>query len=194
MKRALLIAVALFLFAHPSFPAVTTSDGLITLDFYEDTAFGNGRWIFDIILNDVEGVDLVYFNMEVHNTAMTYDNEYNDGITDLFLRTIGAGTPDNAYHIPYIDSLYPTAVGTEYSLYGMPADLLMPLSVPYGTPIIDEFDVLISYATAIDQSKTETLTLTGPVYFSPVPEPVSMALFAFGAFFLHRIIKSKNNT
>ncbi|MDX9702080.1 MAG: hypothetical protein RBU23_03445 [Candidatus Auribacterota bacterium] len=191
MKPMLFIATMCFIVAFTcvhSYSAVTTSDGVITLDFYEDTTF-NGRWIFDIILNDVEGVESVYFNMELHNTAVTYDNEYNYAITELHISAIPAGSPTNPFVIPYLDSLYPTAVGTEYSIYGMPAYLLFPLSEPYGTPIIDEFEVLISYATAIDQSKTETLTLTGPVAFVPVPEPMSMVLFVFGALFLKRCIR-----
>ncbi len=193
MKPMLFIATLCFIVAFTcvhSYSAVTTSDGVITLDFYEDTTF-NGRWIFDIILNDVEGVESVYFNMELHNTAVTYANEYNQEITTLLIGAIPAGSSTNPFVIPYIDSMYNTAVNTEYSLYGMPAYLLFPLSEPYGTPIIDEFDVVLSYAysTTPDDRNTETLTLTGPVGFAPVPEPMSMVLFVFGALFLKRCIR-----
>ncbi|MDX9703004.1 MAG: hypothetical protein RBU23_08170 [Candidatus Auribacterota bacterium] len=56
MKRVLLIAVALFLFSTPSFSAVSTSDGVITLDFYEDTQSGiENLWIIDFSFNDIDG-------------------------------------------------------------------------------------------------------------------------------------------
>ena len=62
--------------------SATTSDGVITLDFYEDTQSGiENRWILDFTVNDIDGpggLEEIEFNLTFLNTAMDFNNLYND--------------------------------------------------------------------------------------------------------------------
>ena len=62
----------------------------------------------------------------------------------------------------------------------MPDGMYFDPNVEY-EPIIDNFNII---------ANGENLQLTGPVGFSVVPEPMSVLLFAFGAFML-KLIKRK---
>jgi len=198
MKKLFLFSAIIFLFACQGYSAVTTIDGAITLDFYEDTQFGNNRWILDITLNDIGGgIESVYFDLQIHNVGMTYANEYNfpEGGTQLLnVGVIPTGTFPNYFNIPHIDSFGEVPLNANYILYAMPSNMLIPLSPPYGTPIYDEFDVVLFYANSSGLNRNETLTLHGPIAFEPVPEPTGISLFVFGAFILRWLVRVKQYT
>lgn len=179
MKRLVLLACALFLFSSPSYSAVTTSDGAITLDLYEDTQSGiENRWILDFSVNDLGSPHPDYFadlsfSFQLSNGALLYENIYND--LDTIYYNISGDIISTPYIRTDIDDL-PTPAGTEYIFYGMPRE--------EGDAIIGNFTVNLYYTKNIGSEVHEQLTLTGPIGFAPVPEPISMALFTFGAFLL----------
>ncbi|MDX9702418.1 MAG: hypothetical protein RBU23_05155 [Candidatus Auribacterota bacterium] len=190
MKRALLIAVALFLFAHFAFCAVTTSDGVITLDFYEDTQSGiENRWILDFKVNDLGNSDFeeLNVNMYIWNLAMTYDNPFNVLQTDYY--EIGTATqsvpPANFITIPLIMLETEAPDHSEFTFYATPEDGIV------GYPILGNFSIHLYYSDGAGNFYQDYLILNGPMGFAPVPEPMTTALFVFGAFFLQFITKRK---
>ncbi|MDX9702081.1 MAG: hypothetical protein RBU23_03450 [Candidatus Auribacterota bacterium] len=187
MKRALLIAVALFLFAHPSFSAVTTTDGLITLDFYEDTQLGvDNLWILDFTVNDIDGaggVEEISFELTFLNTVMDFNNQYNTD-TDYYVTGYSSSGTIPLLLLPYIatpQNATLTPVTESFTFFSTP--------LVEGTPIIDEFYIKLSYGDNLGNNYHENIQLTGPVGFVPVPEPVGISLFLFGAFLLKYLTK-----
>ena len=167
--------------------SATTSDGAITLNFYEDTQSGiENRWILDMTLNDFDGpggVEEVAFNLWIWTNRMSYENNYNPS-SDYYVIGGYFPNPGSGYYIPAIatdsGSLY-TPVGTNYLFYALPNEDYLPEGTDF-VPIIGNFDIDVN---------GERIQFTGPVGFAPVPEPMSMVLFAFGAFLLKFITKRK---
>jgi len=185
MKRIFLLSAIIFLFACNGYSAVTTIDGRISLDFYEDTQSGiANRWILDFTVNDVDGgVEATSFNFEFLNVYMDFDNQYNVLNTQFY--HIGHTLEDAIpfLEIPLISSNMPVPVGTHFIFYALPDTRYMPDYNDTYEPVIDYFPVRV---------RGDMLGLRGPVYFSaPVPEPVGTSLFAFGAFLLRFLLKRK---
>ena len=178
MKRALLIAIALFLFAYPCFCAVSTSDGAITLDFYEDTQLGvDNLWILDFTVNDIDGVggvETLGFDLIFFNEVMDLNNQYNLH-TEYYI--IGYLAGSHAESWPLISTnILTTPVEETFKFYALPTN--------GGEPVLGEFWVKLDYSDNLGNQSAEFLPLTGPVDFAPVPEPVGISLFLFGAFLL----------
>jgi len=190
MKKLFLISAIIFLFATQGYSSVTTIDGAITLDFYEDTQFGNNRWILDMKVNDYAGSGggSVNFDLNIFNNGMFFDNQYNVLDTDYYkiasstvLGPDGILYPTLALHI-YTDSTdLPTPEGTMFRFYALPTQ--------EGEPIIGTFNLLLGWGSS-HNPETQNFQLTGPIGFA-VPEPAGMCLFALGAFFLKFLIKRK---
>jgi len=191
MKKFILsVLFILTMFIAGYAESATTSDGAITLDYYEDTQSGiENRWILDMTINDFDGpggVEEMAFGLMFWNTFIDFDNQYNSN-TDYYIfasySTVpGPGHP--AIMFPTIGTdmgqLY-TPVGTNYLFYSLPDEDSLPENTTYEF-IIGEFSVDVN---------GERIQFTGPVGFAPVPEPMSMVLFAFGAFLLKFITKRK---
>ncbi|MEW6536792.1 MAG: hypothetical protein AB1454_14375 [Candidatus Auribacterota bacterium] len=175
MKKTLLSAFLVIVFYAPVYSSVTTADGFITLDYYEDTQSGiENRWVLDFKVNELSGTQYtsVLFDMRFLNTAMDFDNIYNQN-NDFYT----FGHEDHfTYEYPVISShgvkLIPTYAGTNYLFYSLPEQ--------QKELIIGNFSIDIYYIDALGNTNSELLRLSGPVGFTPVPEPVSMALFVFG--------------
>jgi len=164
--------------------SATTSDGVITLDFYEDTLSGiENRWILDFTVNDIEGgVESLGFRMDMMNLVLNYDNEYNVFPTDYYDLMYISQSPSAMYQRISTNSSL-TAVGSNYFFYAV--------SIEEGEPVVDEFLINLAYMTNLGMEKHESISLTGPIAFNAVPEPITMILFAFGAFLLKFISKKK---
>ncbi len=183
MKRVLLIAVALLALSTPSFSAVTTSDGLITLDFYEDTQLGvDNLWVLDFTVNDIDGlggVETLGFYFIFYNQAMNLNNQYNND-TEYY---------EFGYYVSNSLILWPrvmtgdlaTPTGESFDFYATPTE--------EGQPVLGDFWVKMHYSDNLGNEYMKVLQLTGPVDFAPVPEPVSISLFLFGAFILKFLTK-----
>jgi len=191
MKKILLfLLISTILFSSHAFSAVTTSDGAITLDFYEDTQSGiDNRWILDFNANDFDGpggVEEIAFELILWNTAINFDSQYNPN-TDYYIfgsyaTMPGPGNPSIMFPAIATDSgQLATPVETNYLFYATPDEDSYPQGTQY-EPIIGNFYI---------RTNGEDLRLTGPVGFSAVPEPMTTALFAFGAFLLKFITKRK---
>ncbi|MEW6534906.1 MAG: hypothetical protein AB1454_04695 [Candidatus Auribacterota bacterium] len=79
MRKIVFFLVVLVLFCTPVYSSVTTADGLITLDYYEDTQSGiENRWVLDFSVNDIGGgVESILFNLRFYNSAVDFLNKYN---------------------------------------------------------------------------------------------------------------------
>ena len=186
MKKLLLIAIALLTFCTPSFSAVTTTDGLITLDFHEDTTQGvDNLWVLDFSVNDIDGpggIEDIRFWLIFYNQSMDLNNEYNISNTDYY--SIGYYASNSMFLWPDIaldTSNLSTPVMTDYFFYSTPLD--------EGEPILGDFWIRMSYSDNLGNQYNEDVQLSGPVDFVAVPEPVSIALFSFGIFILKFFIK-----
>lgn len=161
--------------------AATTSDGLITLDFFEDTQSSiENRWILYFTVNGVDYIDyLSSVEMIFENTVITFSNPFNTANDQLY-STGSLFVPPNIFY-PLINSIpnYPT--GTEITFYA--------LLTQGGDEIIGDFPVNVTYRDNLGQNHQDTLFLTGPI--DTIPEPFSMALFVFGLLFIRLFIKSK---
>ena len=183
MKKIILsVLFILTMFIADYAKSATTSDGAITLNFYEDTQSSiESRWILDFTVNGLGSLHIgnfeeLTFSFQIYNGAMLYENVYNDIDTDYY--NISGDIISTPYIRTDFDDL-PTLAGTEYTFYAMPRE--------EGEPVIGNFTVNLYYTKNIGSQMHEQLTLTGPVGFSAVPEPMSMLLFVFGAFFLRFI-------
>jgi|GEM_PF-1940943 len=196
MKRQIIILFILFISvfcSKPSYSAVTTIDGAITLDFYEDTQSGiENRWIFDIKLNDIGGgVESIYFDIEIQNTGLNYLNTYTEQLytdPDVFSMVTTSFIPGDPFPftIPALNSLFERPVGVNYIFYSIPADSEGNPMINnfYDTiPIMGNFDIKLDYINNLGINRTEQFNFSGPIAFS-VPEPACLSLFAFGAFYL----------
>lgn len=209
MKKIFLISAIIFLFASQGYSSVTTIDGAITLDFYEDTQFGNNRWILDMTINDYDGpggFEATNFHLTFANLAMNFDNPYNQNsiyysfglagnIPDDYFPPEISTPPDGVSPVPHNFVLFSSVgttfwnpvlvpVDTQFLFYATPDENNFPSS--NYIPIIGDFYVRLSHS-----DNTEYLMLTGPIGFATVPEPAGMCLFALGAFFLKFLIKRK---
>ena len=186
MKNIILLVILLGMFFPTSSYSATTTDGLITLDFYEDTQSDiENRWVLDFTINDVGGgIQSLTFDMTFVNTAMDYNNQYNTN-TAYYLISYMVQSPGS--FLPRISSrppdYAPTPIDTIFTFYATPQSS--------GIPILGEFYVETYYYDNLGSDYHETLTLAGPIGFAPVPEPISTVLFAFGAFILKRFLKNK---
>ena len=197
MKKLLLIAVALLALSTPSFSAVTTSDGAITIDLYEDTQSGiENMWVLDLTFNPIpklvgEGIETFSFDFTTDNQTIYYDNQYNVLDTDYYnISSSIISVPEGMIgYAPFLkiytgENDLVTLGGTTYLFSALPRQ--------EGELIIGNYNLSLSWKRGNSPSyETQTIQLTGPVGFAPVPEPLSMALFAFGAFFLKFITKRK---
>ena len=82
MKKLFLLSfIFTILLSTQVFSAVTTSDGVIKLDFYADSQSGiENRWILDMTINDVDGtggLEEINFGLTFLNLSMDFDNQYN---------------------------------------------------------------------------------------------------------------------
>lgn len=195
MRKIIFLLALIFVVCLPSIgKTTTTSDGLISLNYYEDTEPGNpDRWILDITVNHVAEIQSVGFQITIENIWMNYLNDYNMpySTSDYTLEEIHDiyGLTDT----PYIYSLRLIPEYSFFRFYSIPHDTVM--GTPYqGELLIGNFNVELSYVDNLGQSYENNLTLSGPVGFAaPVPEPLSMCLFAFGAFLLHRFGRSRRS-
>jgi len=166
--------------------SATTLDGLITLDFYEDTQSGiENRWILDMTVNDIGGgIESIKFETHpLSNMAMDYNNQYNSE-TEYY--SIGYYSASTSLMLPMIASDYNKEwipIETNFIFYAMPE--------MEGDPIIGEFYQKIFYGDNLGNTYSSSLQLTGPVAFNAVPEPITMFLFVFGAFLLRIISRKK---
>ena len=190
-KYFILLAVFFICFLSPFvYCAVTTSDGAITLDFYEDTQSGiDNRWILDFTVNDIDGpggLEEIYFNLEFLSVSMDYDNQYNQQSTDFYRIGHNFSGTIPIIEYPTIDSPMgsPIPVGTNLKFYAMPDIDFFPDYDDCYLPVMGTY-----YIRTTTSTNNETLYLFGPIGFDPVPEPMSMALFAFGVFFLKYLKK-----
>jgi len=175
----------------PSYSAVTTIDGLVTVDFYEDTQSGaENRWIFEILYNYnsifLHEDEKLYFEGVLKNKAITFQNEYNFWETDYYIvdytPTI---TTDNKQTLAEITQYPLIRTNTERLPHFLNLSLYMTLSKDE-IPIFGNFEIDLFYETKFVSFKQETLSLYGPIGFAPVPEPISIFLFIFGAIFLRK--------
>ena len=141
-------------------------------------------------MNDIDGpggVEDLLFSMYIFNNAMTYDNEYNINPTEYY--KIGGFFDDSLLYYPAISSFppdyTPTPMDSFFKFFALP-DINDD-----GNPIINGFNIKLEYSDNIGNNHSEILTFSGPIGFAPVPEPMSMVLFAFGAFLLKFITKRK---
>lgn len=190
MKKLLFSVLLAGCFCIPAYSAVTTSSGSLTIDFYEDTLSGiANRWILDMTVNDIDGpggIEELGFEIIMWNTSISFNNQYNSN-TDYYIfgsyaTMPGPGNPSIMYPSVVTDSgQLLTPVGTNYLFYVTPNEDYFPQGTQY-EPIIGNFYI---------RSNGEDLQVNGPVGFAPVPEPISVALFAFGAFLLKFTTKRK---
>ena len=185
MKLMLSIVTLCFILLHttiPSYSAVTTTDGLVTLDFYEDTQSGiDNRWVLDFTMNDISP-DILggWFELRFWDNAISFENEYNESSPYFYVSKFFP-TADFEDYVQDISSFGKPMipVGTNFPIYGLPNELFYQTEGVELRPIIGTIDIVLN---------GENMQLTGPVGFAPVPEPISILLFAFGAFFLKRIL------
>jgi len=181
MKK-IVIAVVLFLFCAPVYSSVTTADGLITLDYYEDTQSGiENRWILDFSVNDIVGnIDSVKFTLTFYNEEVDFLNEYNH-TTEFY----SIGYYDEAPHIAY-----PSITST-------PQKAWIPLNTDFvfyttnqfmGEPLLGEFYVNLIHYDNFGNPNEDGFYLQGPIG-TAVPEPIGMLLFALGAFLMKFLMK-----
>jgi len=194
MNRRLIVffMVSLSIFCSGiSYSSVTTFDGAITLDLYEDTQSGDGRWILDFTVNGTiePSPDSVYFSLKSTNMSINFYNQYNNldsnyfGITEYSLVDEN-GLPMVFQQYIYTDSTdLPTPEGTMFRFYALPSQ--------QGEPIIGTFNLLLGWGSSHNNLASQNIQLTGPIGFAAVPEPAGMCLFALGAFFLKFLIKRK---
>ena len=242
MKNIVIILGLLCVVSCPVQSAVTTSDGAITIDFYEDMDVPN-RWVLDFKVNQLDASSPDYFeSLSFLVTAsnwrtMYFDHEENADTDYYNIWTVNyglvpspippeihdpSGDPPSAgdtdggsdsgdttsasifdliriiHESPYYDPnpyyrehIYtedynsPTPAGAEFFFYANPRE--------DGELLVDEFNITVKWWSSDEDEYTgnkETLTLTGPVGFAvPVPEPMSTALFAFGALVMGIIAK-----
>lgn len=183
MKKILLWAVLLFLFCAPVYSSVTTADGLITLDYYEDTQSGiENRWILDFSVNDIGGgVESILFNLRFYNPEIDFLNEYNQD-TEYYTISHYVESTMPVILLPSIGSgLYssPLPTNNEFTVFTTP--------LFQGLAQISDFFVYLSYMDNLGNQKGENFYLQGPIG-PAVPEPIGMLLFAFGAFLIKLII------
>lgn len=197
MKKLFLICAIILMFANIGFSAVTTIDGAITLDFYEDAQFGNNRWIFDIKLNDIGGgVESIYFDIEIFNTGLNYLNTYTEQLytdPDVFSMVTTSFIPGDPFPftIPALNSLFERPVGVNYIFYSIPSDAEgnpMINNFSDAIPIMGSFDIKLDYINNLGINRTEQFNFSGPVAFS-VPEPAIISLFALGFLLLRWLIR-----
>lgn len=179
----LFILVASFISISTTYPSVTTSDGLITLDYYEDTQSGiDNRWILDMTVNDVDGpggIEAIKFSIEILNYFMSYENQYNQMETDYYDIGYMSSGSIPIVQLPFIASSQqklPTPVNTLFAFYTLPEY--------EGNLMIDDFYVNLHYTDNFNVRKGEYLLLNGPIGAMSIPEPLSIALFGFGAILL----------
>ncbi|MEW6535486.1 MAG: hypothetical protein AB1454_07670 [Candidatus Auribacterota bacterium] len=183
MKK-IVIAVVLFFLCAPVYSSVTTADGLITLDYYEDTQSGiENRWILDFSVNDIGGgVESIGFDLLLYNQEVDFLNPYNQN-TDYYIIGYYTESTMPLVLLPTIPSgLYslPVPINTDFTFYTTNQFL--------GEPLINDFYIYLSYVNNLGVEKGEGFYLTGPVG-ATVPEPMGMLLFAFGAFLIKFLIK-----
>ncbi len=198
MKKLFLITVVFFLFSTPSFSSVSTSDGALVIDFHEDTPFNiDTGWSLEI-----HNTELVYYfeyQLVFRNTAFNFDNEYiSQTLAPDFWAEVTYEEISDSIKYSKISMAQPAMLNdpddydgplipTGWFVY---SGLFTGLPTGEGYTIIDEFEIDITYTINLENTYSETLTLTGPVGFAPVPEPMSMALFVFGAFILKKCIRN----
>ncbi|MEW6534783.1 MAG: hypothetical protein AB1454_04060 [Candidatus Auribacterota bacterium] len=183
MKKILFFVVLLVLFCRPAYSSVTTADGLITLNYYEDTQSGiENRWILDFSVNDIGGgVDSIKFGLTFYNEEVDFLNAYNLTSTEYYNIGYYADIPNGIF--PKIGSNAQKLwipVNTDFTFYTTNQFL--------GTPLVADFFVSLSYVDNNGISKGENFYLQGPIG-PAVPEPIGMFLFAFGAFLIKVLIK-----
>ncbi|MEW6535487.1 MAG: hypothetical protein AB1454_07675 [Candidatus Auribacterota bacterium] len=181
MKK-IVIAVVLFFFCAPVYSSVTTADGLITLDYYEDTQSGiENRWILDFSVNDVgQGIDSIKFRLVFYNEAVDFLNPYNQE-TEYYSIGYYSDLPNGIF--PRITSTSQKSwipVATDFTFYTTDQFL--------GESLIGNFFVSLGYTDNMGIEKGENFYLQGPIG-PAVPEPVGMLLFAFGAFLMKFLMK-----
>jgi len=190
MKQQIIILFILFISvfcSKLSYSAVTTIDGVITLDFYEDTESGiSNRWILEFTMNNINP-DIFggWFDMTFWDNTISFENEYNEA-SPYFTVSKYFPTSNFEEYVQNIDSVGKPMipVGTSFPIYGVPNKLFYQTEGIELTPIIGTIDITLN---------GDSLQLTGPIGFTvtPIPEPVGMSLFAFGAFLLRFLLKRK---
>ncbi|MEW6535485.1 MAG: hypothetical protein AB1454_07665 [Candidatus Auribacterota bacterium] len=183
MKK-IVIAVVLFFLCAPVYSSVTTADGLITLDYYEDTQSGiENRWILDFSVNDIgQGIDSVRFDLKLYNTQIDFVNAYNPSSSYYVIGYYEVSTMPVVY-IPSIGTdtyQLATPINTDFSLYS--------LTNFSGDALIGSFFVSLGYTDNMGVKKGENFYLQGPIG-PAVPEPIGMVLFALGAFLMKFLMK-----
>ncbi|MEW6535185.1 MAG: hypothetical protein AB1454_06140 [Candidatus Auribacterota bacterium] len=182
MKKIVLAAVLFFLCA-PVYSSVTTADGLITLDYYEDTQSGiENRWILDFSVNDMgQGIDSIKFELTFYNEAVDFPSLYNVQKTQYY--SIG-------YYADIPNGIFPSIGSDEQKLW-------IPLNTEFtfyttnkfiGEPLLGEFYVNLVHYDNFGTRNEDGFYLQGPIG-PAVPEPMGMLLFAFGAFLIKFLIK-----
>jgi len=189
MKKILfLLIIPAFLFSCSVFASVTTSDGSITLDLYEDTELGvNNLWVLEMTINEVDAIESLSFHLDYLNVYMDIDNEYNVLNTQYYSIGHNSTVSLPMVEYPVIRTNDPIPVGTTFVFYLLPDTYYLPDYNDTYEPVIDYIPIRINIG-----SDSEMLGLLGPNYFvASVPEPISMGLFVFGAIFLKSFIKKK---
>ncbi|MCB1196594.1 hypothetical protein KDK77_10455, partial [bacterium] len=175
--------------------SATTLDGLITLDFFEDTQSGiENRWILDFTVNDVGGsIESFTFTLFFFNGIMDFHNSSNPGSILYEFSYLASGTIPNVF-TPILSTkttANPVPIGTMFSLFLLPNPGLN--SIPdEGEPVLDDFDVELHYTDNLGQNHSQNLILNGPIFFA-VPEPISISLYSFGTLLLFFMRKKKNH-
>lgn len=199
MRKYFFLAAILFTLLLPSIArAATTSDGFITLNFYEDTQSGiENRWILDFNVNDADGpggIEGLTFTLSLGNPVMNYENEFNSNPTaDYIISSVpypfppAPGEPELLF--PVIKSQRTIPVDSQFIFYAVPQDYIT--LGQKGILLCDNFSLTVKHNDNLGNSYTENFEVYGPMGFMPIPEPVSISLFLFGAFFLEYIRRFK---
>jgi len=194
MKKLLfLLLIPSLLFSCPVFAAVTTSDGMITLDLQKDTQFTlEDRWILSLVVNDIEGLGTPgkdSFEVVFDNLNLNFINDYNPMSPDYriseFMYAVLMGTGGSGGHatpgkLQCISSVTHVNSPVSYTFYGLfPGNPATPSFIMGNADVtvsklIDNFSVVDS----------ETLQLNGPLRVATVPEPSAIALAFLGLVWL----------
>ena len=161
--------------------SATTSDGLITLDFFEDTTHGvPDLWQLDFTVNDIGGgIESLTFDLTFFNANMAFNSQLNPstvfyGFSGL-VQNPGAVVPvvrSKADSLPVpVSTLFSFFLNSPISEIPNPPDLI---------PVIGEIPIFLDHKDNLGNEFSETLTVTGPIGFVVVPEPISISLYVFG--------------
>ncbi|MEW6534905.1 MAG: hypothetical protein AB1454_04690 [Candidatus Auribacterota bacterium] len=177
------ILVFLVLFCTPVYSSVTTADGLITLDYYEDTQSGiENRWILDFFVNDIgQGINSIKFELTFYNEEVDFSNIYNVQNTQYYSIGYYADIPNGIFpRIASDEQKSWVPVNTDFAFY--------TTDQFFGDPLIADFQIVLVHYDNFGNRNDDHFVLQGPVG-PAVPEPMGMLLFAFGAFLIKFLMK-----